>query len=106
MAGRVIPAKAASITAASSTGYITIASVTGWYAGAKAYLNNGGQTNRHVIITEVLTTGNQLGIRFIPDFGTLGAGPNYGRNNVAAYNGGTIDMYEQFLFNPNDKPLD
>lgn len=103
MAGRIVSAVSGAITAASATGYITLASTVGYYAGAKAWLNNGGQPTVPVVITSVSST--QLGIRILNE-NDLKNAPNYGRSNVAAYNGGTIHQSEQFIFNPNDKPLD
>lgn len=103
MAGRIIAAKAATITAATASGFVTIASTTGWYAGAKGWMAAGGQPNVPVVITEV-TSATQLGVRIVNENDLLNR-PNYGRSNVSAYNTGTINQNEQFIFNPNDQPL-
>lgn len=103
MAGKLIKPLTAAITAATATGYVTIASTTGWYAGARGAMTNGGQPNVPVIITEIASA-TQLGVRILDD-NDLNNRPNYGRSNVAAYNGGAIYQHDQFLFNPNDNPL-
>lgn len=103
MAGRIVKAVSGTITAASATGYITLASTTGFYEGAKGWMINGGQPNVPVVITSV--SASQLGIRVLNE-NDLKNPPNYGRSDVSAYNGGTIYQNEQFIFNPNDKPLD
>lgn len=103
MAGKLIAPKSASITAATATGYVTVASTTGWYAGAKGWMTFGGQPNVPVVITEVASA-TSLGVRIVNE-NDLKNAPNYGRSNVSAYNGGTIYQNEQFIFNPNDQPL-
>jgi hypothetical protein len=111
MSGRIVKHVSAAITGATATGYLTVASTAGFYAGAKGAMINAGQDNVAVVITEVASA-TSLGIRIVPEdaFGITGgkgnAAPNYGRSNVSAYNGGTIIQHEQFIFNPNDKPLD
>jgi hypothetical protein len=103
MAGKIVKATSAAITAATATGYVTIASTVGWYAGAKGAMTNGGQPNVPVIITEIASA-TQLGVRILSD-DDLQNKPNYGRSNVSAYNGGVLYQHEQFVFNPNDQPL-
>ena len=111
MAGRIIKSLSSAIPGATAAGYITVASTTGYYAGAKGNMTNSGQPNVAVVITEIVSS-TSLGIRIVPEnaFGITNgignAGPNYGRNDVSTYNGGTIYQHEQFIFNPNDKPLD
>jgi len=109
MAGKIIKEKSATITSAASTGYVTIASTTGWYAGAKGSISKPATASRMVVITEILSS-TQLGVRLLPDdWHVVGAaGPNYGRSDVSAYSGGTgtLVQFEQFLFNPDEKPLD
>lgn len=51
MAGKLIAAKTAAITGISATGYITIASTTGWYVGAKGALNKNA-------VSTLTATGN------------------------------------------------
>lgn len=110
MAGRIVKQVSAAITGTGATGYVTVASTTGFYAGAKGAMTNTGQPNVAVVITEVASS-TSLGIRIVPEnaFGTTnGVGnsaPNYGRSTVTAYNGGQIIQHEQFIFNPNDLPL-
>lgn len=111
MAGRNVKQVSATITGATATGYLTVASTTGFYAGAKGAMINAGQANVSVVITEVASA-TSLGIRIVSDdalgitAGVGNAGPRYGRSSVTAYNGGTIIQHDQFVFNPNDKPLD
>jgi hypothetical protein len=103
MAGKIIDFKTAAISAATTTGYVTIASTTGWYKNAICWISNTGQTTRRCIITEVASA-TQLGVLFRDtDSGTA---PAYGRSNISAYNGGTIVQEDgQLIYNPNDLPL-
>lgn len=103
MAGKLIAPKSAAITAATAAGYVTIASTTGWYANAKGWMAFGGQPTVPVVITEVASA-TQLGVRIVNENDLLNR-PNYGRSNVSAYNGGTINQNDQFIYNPNDQPL-
>jgi hypothetical protein len=105
MAGKFIEHKAGSITAATATGYITLASVAGFYKNAIVFLvDSGGANHKRCVITEIVSTSNQLGIRFQET--AAGSVPSYGRNNVSAYNGGVVTQHEQVVYNINDKPLD
>lgn len=110
MAGRIVKQVSAAISGTTAAGYVTVASTTGFYAGAKGAMVNAGQPNVAIVITEVASA-TSLGIRIVPEdsFGTTNgvgnAAPNYGRSNVTAYNGGTVIQHEQFIFNPNDQPL-
>ena len=109
MSGKLIDSKHAAITAATSTGYISIASTTGWYKGATAYLNAAGQDNVEVTITEIVSA-TQMGVRLNTDpRGSSTAmsrpAPNYGRSDLSAYNGGTVDQPAQLIYNPNESPL-
>lgn len=103
MAGKIIAAKSATTTAATTTGYVTIASTTGWYVGAKGALNQPGQPNVSIIITEVASA-TSLGVRILPDsvVGPVISSPNYGRSDVSAYNAGTIYQYDQFLYSKDE----
>lgn len=103
MAGKLISAKSATITGATAAGYVTVASTTGWYAGAKGFMTNTGQPNVPIVVTEIASS-TQLGVRIRND-DDLKNEPDYGRSNVSAYNGGTIYQNDQFVFNPNDQPL-
>lgn len=85
MAGRVVDNVSATVTDASADGYVTVADVTGFYEGARAYLGDPNPDRpdvKEVTITEVDTTNDKLGIRFKRDLGT---GPSYGRDSVSAY---------------------
>lgn len=110
MAGRLIKPISAAITAATAGGYITVASTTGFYAGAKGWMTNTGQANVPVTITEI-SSATVIGIRIETENpfgitnGRSNSAPNYGRSDVSAYNGGTIYQNDQFIFNPNDQPL-
>lgn len=104
MAGRMIDHLQGTIAAASATGYITLASVVGFYRNAVVYLNNTGQPTKRAVITDILSGTNQLGILFREI--AAGTVPTYGHSDVSAYNGGTVTQHEQFVYNVNDKPLD
>jgi hypothetical protein len=100
LAGKIVQQQSATITAATTSGYITVASVSGFYKSAVCNLSKVGQPSIEVTITEVVTTSNQLGIRFKQQI------VDYGMDDVSLYNGGNIYQSEQFIYNPNDKPLD
>lgn len=106
MAGKTIAPKSAAITAATATGYVTIAATTGWYKNAKGAMTAAGQPNRSITITEILSA-TQMGVRIEPDdhLGPAAHGPNYGRSDVSLYNGGVVIQHEQFIFNIDDLPL-
>ena len=101
MAGRVIPAVHATVTAATAGGFLTVSSATNLYVGARCWLINTAATLRdQVEITEI--SGTSIGVRKIP---APGQGPNYGRSDVSAYNGGGfLDQESQFIYNRNDAP--
>lgn len=99
MAGKIVKQQSGAITAATTSGYITLASVTGFYESAICNLSNAGQPSLEVIITEVLTTTNQLGIRFKQQI------VDYGQDDVSLYNGGSIHQPSQLIYNRNDAPL-
>lgn len=106
MAGKLINHVAATITGVNATGYVTVASTTGFYKGAKGAMTAGGQPSVSIVITEVASA-TSLGVRIVPDnHVSAGAhGTDYGRTNPTAYNTGSIIQHEQFLFNPNDLGL-
>lgn len=113
MAAKLIKAASTAITAATAAGYITVASTTPFVANAKGQMSNTGQPSVNVIITEIVSA-TVMGIRIVPEdsrgavsgwvSGTvIGANaPNYGRSNVAAYNGGVIAQNDQSVYSPND----
>lgn len=99
MSGREIDHKTATITAITTTGYVTIASVTGFYRGAVVWMNDSTATdanNKRAIITSVNTVTNQLGIRLQSN--EPGSAPNLGNNNMTVYNGGTVTQHQQFIY--------
>jgi hypothetical protein len=100
MAGREIQHKASAITAATASGYITVASVTGYYKNAVVYLNAAGQPTVRCVITAIDTTANTLGI-LIRDI-EAGSVPSYGRSNISAYNGGSVTQNAQFVYDYSD----
>ena len=102
MAGRIIPAVRATVTAATAGGYLTVASAANLYVGARCWLSiTAGTTMDQVEITEI--SGTSVGVRKIQ---LPGAGPNYGRSDVSAYNGGGyLDQESQFIYNRADAPL-
>ena len=101
MAGRVIPAVHATVTAATAGGFLTVTSATNLYVGARCWLTKtDGTLPVQVEITEITDT--TVGVRLIP---APGKGPNYGRSDVSAYNGGGfLDQESQFIYNRNDAP--
>jgi hypothetical protein len=104
MAGKIIAAQFATIGTATTTGYITIPSVAGFYKGAKAWLSKAATTSQRVVITEVNATANTLGVRIINDDGSVTN--NFGRSDVSAFaTTGRIDQEEQFVYSPNDTGL-
>jgi hypothetical protein len=103
MAGKFINAASASITAATSAGYITVSSTTPFYKKAVIWLSASGQPSLRGVITEVKSS-TQLGIVFRTN--DAGEAPNYGRSDVSAYSSGTITQEEQLIYNTDDKPLD
>lgn len=107
MAGKNIGHKEGTITAVTATGYITLASVAGYYKNAIVWMNDSTATvanNKRAVITEVLTGTNQLGIGLRSN--DPGEPPKYGRSDMTAYNGGSITQLEQLIYNNDDKPLD
>lgn len=111
MAGRIVREISAAITAAGATG-ITVASTTGFYERAYAYLAAGGQPGATIQITRIVSA-TVMQIRQVTDPRGGGAGStatpsgtsNYGTLNASAYALGTITMPEQVVMNPNDQPL-
>lgn len=101
MAGRLIPGVHATVTAATAGGYLTVTSATGLYVGARCWLSNTAGTVQDLVeITDI--SGTTVGVRKIP---SPGAGPSYGRSDVASYNaGGFLDQESQFVYNRNDAP--
>jgi len=114
MAGRLISALHLTITGATSGGQLTMASTVGLYKNAKAWISNTGQTSRLVTIAQIVDSTHVLvrfdldphggGVGSTPN-DTIGIYPNYGYSDVSAYNGGTLDQMDQFIYNPNDEPL-
>jgi len=99
MAGRITPATHATVTAATAGGYLTVSSAANLYVGARCWLSNTAGTAMDMVeITEI--AGTSIGVRKIP---LPGQGPNYGRSDVSAYNGGGfLDQESQFIYNRND----
>jgi hypothetical protein len=100
MAGRNIKGVHAVVTAATSSGFLTVSSAVGLYVGAFCWLSNtAGTVQDYVEITEI--TGTSVGVRKIP---ARGSGPTYGRSDVSSYNaGGFLDQEEQFIYNRNQE---
>lgn len=99
MAGRLTPAAHTTVTAATAAGYVTVGSATNFYVGAYCWLSlTDGSKQDQVQITEI--NGTSVGVRIVP---AKGQGPNYGRSDVSAYNGGGfLDQEPQFIYNRND----
>lgn len=112
MAGKIVKATSATVTSSTAAGYATIASTTGWYAGAKGYLTKPATATVSIVITEIVSS-TVLGVRIVSDdprgvtSGVSNSAPNYGRSDISAYSGGTGVIYQndQVIYNPNDNPL-
>lgn len=114
MAGRLIKEVSQTISAFSAQGVITVASTTGLYERAYAYLANAGQPGLTVRILQILNA-TTLAVKTETDPRGGGAGntsaysitpsTNYGRSAATAYNGGTLTQPEQLVQNPNDLGL-
>lgn len=102
MAGKLTAAVHATVTAATAGGYATVTSATGLYVGARCWLSNTAGTVQDLVdITEI--NGTTIGLRKVP---ATGQGPNYGRSDISAYNGGGfLDQEPQFVYNREDKPV-
>ncbi len=102
MAGKLTKAVHATVTAATAGGFATVSSATDLYVGARCWLSNtAGTVQDQVEITSI--SGTTIGLRKIP---LPGAGPNYGRSDISAYNGGGfLDQEEQFVYNREDKAV-
>lgn len=113
MAGRIFPATRDTAITAATAGAVTVASTTAYRTGMYGYLSAGGQPGITVRIEVISATA--LRVREIRDprgggVGTTSAdlknaAPQYGYPSVAAYNGGVIDVPEQFVYNTADAPL-
>lgn len=101
MAGKLISTARAAITGASTAGYLTVASTTGFYVNAFVWLtNSAGTVNQQAKITELTAT--LIGIQFV---NARNGSARYGRDDVSAFNGGVIDQEPQLIYNPNEAPL-
>lgn len=101
MSGKLISTARAAITGASATGYLTVASTTGFYVNAFVWLTNtGGTVNQYAKITELTST--TIGIQLI---NARNGAARYGRDDVTAFNLGVIDQEQQHIYNPNEVPL-
>lgn len=101
MAGRNIASARATVTAATAGGILTVTASTGLFVGAKCWLSlTNGSAQDYVEITSIVATA--VGVRKVV---VAGQGPNYGRSDVSAYNGGGfLDQEDQFIYNRNDAP--
>jgi len=99
MAGRLIPAVQATVTAATAGGYATVSSATGLYVGGRGWLSKTDHSlSIPVEITEI--NGTSIGLRQILD---RGLGINYGRTDISAYNaGGFLNQDQGLVYNRND----
>lgn len=109
MSGKYVKAAQAGITAATSTGYLTLGAGTigNFYRDAFVWVTNTGQTNVLCQITEINITANTIGVKLISKDGEpQGGNPlNYGRSNLSAYNGGNVYMDEQLIYNRGENPV-
>lgn len=112
MAGKIVSTITQTVTGISG-GACTVASSTGFYKNAFAYLAKSGQPGMTVKIVDVGS--GTIRVRQIVDpmGGGVGMVPlevqantNFGFTDPTAYSGGTITMPEQLVYNSNDKPLD
>lgn len=102
MAGKLTAAVHATVTAATAGGFATVSSATGLYVGTRCWLSNTANTLQDLVeITSI--AGTTIGLRKIP---LPGAGPNYGRSDISAYNGGGfLDQDSQFVYNREDNAV-
>lgn len=103
MAGKFISGVHATVTAATSGGYLTVSSATGLYVGAKCWLSlTDNSAQDFVEITSI--SGTTVGVRLFRDI--TKTGPNYGRFDASSYNGGGfLDQIPQHIYNRNDAAL-
>lgn len=93
MAGRHLFDDSQTISASTSSGYVTITSVSGYFKNILVYVTAAGQPNLECLVTEVDTVNNKLGVQVRR---SLGQGPSYGRTDVSLYTGGTLIRPEQY----------
>lgn len=102
MAGRNISNKRATVTGATAGGLLTVDSSAGMYVGAKAWLSLTDNSKQDFVEITSIPDGTHVGVRKVV---VAGQGPNYGRSDVSAYNGGGfLDQEDQFIYNRNDAP--
>lgn len=113
MAGRIFPATRDTAITATAAGAVTVASTSAYRSGMYGYLSAGGQPGLTVRIEVASATGLKVKAIADPRGGGVGttsadlkaAHPNYSYADVSAYNGGNIDVPEQFVYNTADAPL-
>jgi hypothetical protein len=104
MAGRIVPAVHATVTAATAAGVLTVASATGLYVGAKAWLSNTAGTVQD-LVEIVAINATAISVRKNVNLSSASLGPNYGLSDVSAYNGGGfLDQLDQLIYNRQDAP--
>lgn len=113
MAGKIVAPASQTINSVTA-GLVVVTSTAGFYKGAMGYLYKAGQDGMVVRILEVVSA-TQLKVR--QELDVIGGGvglndttvrpnTNLGFTAPSAYAAGTIHQPEQFVYNPNDKPLD
>jgi hypothetical protein len=80
------------ISAADTNGYVTVASISGFYKYASVNLTAGGLSNINCTILEIDIANKKLRLQIV------GNTPRYTADNISAYNGGTITQPVQFIF--------
>lgn len=109
MAGKFVKATQAAITAATTAGYLTVGAAASlkFYEQAFVWVNAGGQTNVMGQITAIDTTAGTLGVKLVnhPGDPVGGESKNYGRSDLSAYNGGTVYMDDQLIYNRGENPV-
>lgn len=93
-------AGAALVANGGSDGYVQVADSLPFYTGAFAWLSDDNGLNQRVMITEVITSTNKLGVRFFPDNEISPTPPSYGRSDASDFttaNSARIDQEAQLV---------
>lgn len=71
-------------------GFVTVADASGYYAGADGWLQNPADPDnaQHVLITEVVSATNKVGVRFL-DLPQNRGGATYTRSDASAFPSGS-----------------
>ena len=92
----IIGPASTTITSAGSDGYCIVGSVRDMQVGINIWINFGSEDPLNCIVTEINRTTKEIGVREVSQGG-------FGRTDVSAYAGGTIDISQQ-LWADTDGP--